>query len=83
MKSLIATIDKKLSLKEFEEIYAVVDEVYRLKKKKFEEEEAKKKKTTKTGPPKGISWGKTKGPVDLNDDGFNDDEDDFMWNLIG
>jgi hypothetical protein len=35
--------------------------IYLDRKKKFEAEEALKKKKETKGPPKGISWGKTKG----------------------
>ena len=41
LKSLIISLDKKLTFKEWEELYQTIDVIYLDKKKKFEIEEAK------------------------------------------
>ena len=44
LKSFLMKIDKKLTFKDWEEIFQVVEQIYIEKKKVFDSEEAKKKK---------------------------------------
>ncbi|CAD8199793.1 unnamed protein product [Paramecium pentaurelia] len=80
LKTLLTKLEGKLLLNHYEELFKTVEEIYIKKRKQFEAEEAIKKKSQQQGPPKGISFGKTKNIIEDEDEDFDnvDDDDDFM-----